>query len=75
MTPTETPQVVQIGVFASQDGWLLTHPRVHSRFEDKDDALAAARRLANLESWRGRVVDLLVQEHVSAEARSFDPEE
>jgi hypothetical protein len=74
MSSTETPRhVVQIGVFAAQDGWLLTHPSVQSRFEDREEALAAAKRLAHLESWRGRDVAMLVQEHLSAEVASFDP--
>jgi hypothetical protein len=72
MTSTETRQVVQIGVFAAQNGWLLTHPRVQSRFADREEALAAARRLAHLESWRGREVDMTVQERVGAELSSFD---
>lgn len=54
--------VVKIGVFAAQQGWLLTHPSVQSRFEARDDAMAAAKRLAHLETWRGRQVDILVQE-------------
>lgn len=74
MALVETPrQVVQIGVFAAQEGWLLTHPSVQSRFEDRNDALAAARRLAHLESWRGRDVDMLVQEPHSAQLALFDP--
>lgn len=74
MASVETPrQVIQIGVFAAQEGWLLTHPRVQGRFDDREDALAAARRLAHLESWRGREVDMLVQESLDAEAASFDP--
>jgi hypothetical protein len=35
--------------------------------------MAAARRLAHLEHWRGRLVDMLVQEPVGAEVASFDP--
>jgi hypothetical protein len=71
MSATETPRrVVQIGVFAASDGWLLIHPRVQSRFDDREEAMAAARRLANLESWRGCDVDLRVQE-AAAEPRSF----
>ncbi|MDB5448105.1 MAG: hypothetical protein JWQ97_3422 [Phenylobacterium sp.] len=74
MSTTETTYpVVQIGVFAAQDGWLLTHPDVQSRFEDRDEAMAAARRLAHLESWRGRQVDMLVQEHRNAALASVDP--
>ncbi|CAN7408073.1 hypothetical protein LJR225_002601 [Phenylobacterium sp. LjRoot225] len=71
---TETPRlVVQIGVFAAREGWLLTHPDVQGRFADRDEAMAAARRLAHLESWRGRDVNMLVQEPLSAEVASFDP--
>jgi hypothetical protein len=70
---TEARQVVQIGVFAARDGWLLTHPRVQSRFEDREQAMEAARRLAHLESWRGCDVDMTVQEPVGAEVASFDP--
>jgi hypothetical protein len=71
MSATDTPrQVVQIGVSAAQDGWLLTHPRVQSRFEDREEAVAAARRLAHLECWRGCDVDLQVQEP-AREPRSF----
>lgn len=74
MTSTETPRpVVQIGVFAAQEGWLLTHPAVQSRFEHRAEAMAAARRLAHLESWRGCRVDMLVQEPIGAEIASFDP--
>lgn len=73
MHSTEVRQVVQIGVFAAQDGWLLTHPRVQSRFDDREEAMAAARRLAHLESWRGRDVDMMVQDPVGAEIASFDP--
>lgn len=74
MASVETPrQVIQIGVFAAPEGWLLTHPRVEGRFEDREDALAAARRLAHLENWRGRQVDMLVQEALGAEVASFDP--
>jgi hypothetical protein len=53
--------VVQIGVFARPEGWLMTHPAVESRFERHEDALAAARRLAHLESWRGRPVTLRIE--------------
>jgi hypothetical protein len=67
-----TRHVVQIGVFAAQEGWLLTHPSVQSRFEDRDEAMAAARRLAHLESWRGRDVDLLVQEPHNHQLATFD---
>jgi len=74
MPSVETPrEIVQIGVFAAQEGWLMTHPAVQGRFEDREHALAAARRLAHLESWRGRQVDMLVQEPLSAEVASFDP--
>ena len=66
-------QVIQIGVFAAGEGWLMTHPAVQGRFEDREDALAAARRLAHLESWRGRQVDMLVQEPLDSEVASFDP--
>ena len=54
--------VVRIGVFAAQDGWLLTHPAVQSRFDGREEALAAARRLAHLETWRGRHTEILVQD-------------
>lgn len=67
-----TRQVVQIGVFAAQEGWLLTHPAVQGRFEDRDEAMAAARRLAHLESWRGRDVDMLVQEPHDHQLATFD---
>jgi hypothetical protein len=67
-----TRHVVQIGVFAAQEGWLLTHPSVQSRFEDRDEAMAAARRLAHLESWRGRDVDMLVQEPHNHQLATFD---
>lgn len=68
MISNATPaELVTIGVFAAQEGWLLTHPLVQSRFEDRDEAMAAARRLAHLESWRGRRVDVMVQEPNSAE--------
>ena len=74
MPSVETPrEVVRIGVFAAQEGWLLTHPSVEGRFEAWEDARAAARRLAHLECWRGREVDMLVQESVGAEVASFDP--
>lgn len=74
MIPIDAPRpVVQIGVFAAQKGWLLTHPSVQSRFEHRDEAVAAARRLAHLESWRGCTVNMLVQEPVGAEIASFDP--
>ena len=74
MPSTDTPRpVVQIGVFAAQEGWLLTHPAVQGRFDEREEALAAARRLAHLESWRGRDVDMQVQEPVSGEVASFDP--
>jgi hypothetical protein len=65
--------IVHIGVFAAWDGWLLTHPAQQSRFDDRDEALAAARRLAHLEHWRGREVDLLVQEAPGAELARLDP--
>jgi len=71
--PETSPAVVQIGVFAAVDGWLLTHPNVQGRFADRNEAMAAARRLAHLESWRGHAVDLHVQEPFSAELASFDP--
>jgi hypothetical protein len=74
MNTTETTSpVVPIGVFAAHDGWLITHPDVQSRFEDRDEAMAAARRLAHLENWRGRQVDMLVQEHVNAALAVVDP--
>lgn len=73
MASVEMPrQVIQIGVFAAQEGWLLTHPAVQGRFEDRDEALAAARRLAHLENWRGRKVDMLVQEPHDAQLAMFD---
>jgi len=68
MTSTDMPRpVIQIGVFAAKEGWLLSHPALQGRFEDRDEALAAARRLAHIESWRGRQVDVLVQEPLSAQ--------
>jgi hypothetical protein len=74
MVSTDTaPPVVQIGVYAARDGWLLTHPSVQSRFEDREEALAAAQRLAHLESWRGHLVDVLVEERSIGEIASFDP--
>lgn len=74
MISIEAPRaVVQIGVFAAQEGWLLTHPNVQSRFDDREEALAAARRLAHLENWRGNAVDVLVQEPHSPEIASLDP--
>jgi hypothetical protein len=74
MIATETPRAtIQIGVFAAQDGWLLTHPNVQSRFEDREEAMAAARRLAHLENWRGHEVDVLVQDYLSAQVAPIDP--
>jgi hypothetical protein len=58
---TTAQTAVQIGVFAARDGWLVTHPAVQGRFENREEALAAARRLAHLEAWRGRAVDLVAQ--------------
>jgi hypothetical protein len=75
MTSTDMPRpVIQIGVFAAKEGWLLSHPALQSRFEDRDEAMAAARRLAHLENWRGRRVDMLVQEPLSAQLAAFDPD-
>lgn len=63
MTSTHIPhEVVQIGVFAAKEGWLLTHPNLQTRFEDREEALAAARRLAHLETWRGNDVDVQVED-------------
>lgn len=74
MTLTDAPRpVIQIGVFAAQGGWLLSHPAVQGRFEHRDDAMAAARRLAHLENWRGRHVDMLVQEPLDAKLAAVDP--
>jgi len=68
MTSTDMPRpVIQIGVFAAKEGWLLSHPALQGRFEDRDEAMAAARRLAHLECWRGRRADVLVQEPLSAQ--------
>lgn len=60
--------VVWIGVFARPEGWLMTHPAVEGRFECEEDALAAARRLAHLETWRGRQVVLRIEGDRAAEA-------
>lgn len=65
--------VVQIAVFASPEGWRLIHPAVESRFEQQEEAIAAARRLAHLECWRGRRVSLSVEEIPGREPRSFQP--
>jgi hypothetical protein len=73
LSPHPPQAVVQIGVFAASEGWLLTHPNVQSRFEDRDEAVAAARRLAHLETWRGNDVDIRVQEPNSAEVAVLDP--
>jgi hypothetical protein len=74
MTSTDTPHdVVQIGVFAAKEGWLLTHPNLESRFEDRDEAMAAARRLAHLETWRGHDVDVHIQARDGGEIASVDP--
>ncbi len=54
--------VVEIAVFARPEGWHLIHPAVESRFERQEEAIAAARRLAHLESWRGHQVNLWVDE-------------
>jgi hypothetical protein len=58
--------VVRIGVFVAEGGWLVTHPAVQSRFAVRDEALAAARRLAHLEAWRGREAEVFVQERLDA---------
>jgi hypothetical protein len=71
-TSDSVQPAVQIGVFAAQNGWLLTHPAVQSRFEDRDEALAAALRLAHLENWRGRIVDVLVQDGLDARLARLD---
>jgi hypothetical protein len=68
-----TPEVVQIGVFAASDGWLMTHPAVQGRFERREEAMAAARRLAHLETWRGRLVDLTAQEPQDPRLGRLDP--
>jgi hypothetical protein len=74
MIATETPRTtIQIGVFAARNGWLLTHPNVQTRYEDRDEAMAAARRLAHLENWRGHEVDVLVQDQLTARLASIDP--
>ena len=74
MTSTDVSQeVVQIGVFAAREGWLLTHPNLQSRFDDREEALAAARRLAHLETWRGHDVDVQVQQPNNNEIASLDP--
>jgi hypothetical protein len=65
--------VVQIGVFAAHDGWLLTHPVVQSRFENREEALAAAQRLAHLEAWRGFAVDVLTQDPMDSRLESLGP--
>jgi len=73
LSPHAPHDVVQIGVFAAPEGWLLTHPNVQSRFDDRDEAVAAARRLAHLEACRGHDVDIRVQEPNSAEVAVLDP--
>jgi hypothetical protein len=73
MSVNENEDHVQIGVFAARDGWLLTHPDMQSRFALRDEAMAAARRLAHLETWRGHAVDLLVQEVQDARLARLDP--
>jgi hypothetical protein len=73
MIPIETPRTaIQIGVFAARNGWLLTHPNVQTRYTDRDEAMAAARRLAHLENWRGHAVDVLVQDQATARVASID---
>jgi hypothetical protein len=53
---------VQIGVFAARGGWLRAHDHGETRFDDADEALEAALRLAHVERWRGRAPELVVQE-------------
>jgi hypothetical protein len=64
---------VQIGVFAALNGWLVTHPQVQGRYARREEAMAAARRLAHLESWRGREVDVLVQAPLDARLARANP--
>jgi hypothetical protein len=69
----QAPEVVRIGVFVAGDGWLMIHPAVQGRFERREEALAAARRLAHLETWRGRMVGLVAQDPQDLRLASLDP--
>jgi hypothetical protein len=58
----QDPGPQRIGVFGAEHGWLVALADRGELFATRDDALAAALRLAHLARWRGGEAEVISQE-------------
>ncbi len=73
--PRETKPTRRFGVFATIRCWLLADPdRVHD-FDTRNDAVAAARRLAHVTRWRGTRAEVVAQYRAGGALRIIDASE
>jgi hypothetical protein len=53
----------RLGVFATEDGWLLADDDRREWFADWNDAVSAALKRAHVARWRGAEVEVVAQDH------------
>jgi hypothetical protein len=53
---------LRYGVFATTEGWVVADQAHTQRFDDRAEAMQAARRRANVARWRGDEAEILAQD-------------
>jgi hypothetical protein len=64
---------LRFGVFATTEGWVVADQVHMQRFDDRSEAMQAARREAHLARWRGADVEILAQDLPGGPLSKLDP--
>ncbi len=73
--PRETRPTRRFGVFATIRGWLLADSDRVQDFDTRNEAVAAARRLAHVARWRGTRAEVVAQDRAGGVLRIIDASE
>jgi hypothetical protein len=64
---------LRYGVFATTEGWVVADQARTQRFDDRAEAMQAARRQANVARWRGDEAEIVAQDVSGGALAVVDP--
>jgi hypothetical protein len=64
---------LRLGVFATARGWIVGDRGQQQRFEDRGEAMNAARRQAGVARWRGDEAEIVAQDLPGGPLAVVDP--
>jgi len=64
---------LRYGVFATTEGWVVADHAHTQRYDDRAEAMQAARRQANIARWRGDEAEILAQDESGGALAVVDP--